>query len=188
MIIIDKTLVSNDVIERKFTCEILSCKGGCCVKGDIGAPLELEEAEKLKNNYKKLKKYISEDGFDLLKNDESFVKDENGVLHTPLINDKECAYIKRGKNDIVTCGIENAYNAGEIDFNKPISCHLYPLRITELKNYTAVNYHDWDICNSGCVKGENDNVYVFEFLKSALIRKFGNDWYEKLLTAKKTNS
>jgi len=188
MIIIDKTLISNDVIERKFTCEILSCKGGCCVKGDIGAPLEFEEAEKLKKNYKKLKKYISEDGFDLLKNDQNFVSDENGVLHTPLINDKECAYIKRDKNDIVTCGIENAYNAGEIDFNKPISCHLYPVRITELKNYTAVNYHDWDICNSACVKGENDNIYVFEFLKSALIRKFGSDWYEKLLTAKKTNS
>ena len=90
--------------------------------------------------------------------------------------------------DLIKSGIENAYNAGEINFNKPISCHLYPLRITELKNYTAINYHDWDICNSACVKGENDNVYVFEFLKSALIRKFGNDWYEKLLTAKKTNS
>lgn len=188
MIIIDKTLVSNDVIERKFTCEILSCKGGCCVKGDIGAPLELEEVEKLKKNYKKLKKFISKLGFDSLSKNQSFVSDENGVFHTPLINNKECVYIKRDQNNIVTCGIENAFNAGEIDFNKPISCQLYPLRVTELKNYTAVNYHDWEICNAGCVKGENDNVYVFEFLKSALIKKFGTDWYEKLLAAKKTNT
>ena len=105
-----------------------------------------------------------------------------------MINDKECAYIKTDKKGIVKCGIENAYNAGEIDFNKPISCQLYPLRVTELKNYTAVNYHDWEICNAGCVKGENDNKYVFEFLKSALITKFGTDWYEKLLAEKKTNT
>ena len=123
-----------------------------------------------------------------MKKNQSFISDENGVVHTPLINNKECVYIKRDQNNIVTCGIENAFNAGEIDFNKPISCQLYPLRVTELKNYTAVNYHDWEICNAGCVKGENDNIYVFEFLKSALITKFGIDWYEKLLAAKKTNT
>ena len=89
---------------------------------------------------------------------------------------------------MVSCGIENAYNDGAISFNKPISCHLYPVRITKLRNYTAVNYHNWDIRKSACSKGEKDNIYLFEFLKSALIRKFGISWYNKLLLAKKNNS
>ena len=188
MIIIDKTLISNDIIEKKFTCEISSCKGGCCVQGDIGAPLENDEVKKLKNNFEKLKKYISKKGIEILKNKSNFVKDDNDTFHTPLIENSECAYIKRDKNNVVSCGIENAYNDGAISFNKPISCHLYPVRITKLRNYTAVNYHNWDICKSACSKGEKDNIYLFEFLKSALIRKFGISWYNKLLLAKKNNS
>ena len=188
MIIIDKTLISNDIIEKKFTCEISSCKGACCVKGDIGAPLETDEVKKLKNNFEKLKKYISKKGIEILKKKSNFVKDDNDIFHTPLIENRECAYIKRDKNNVVSCGIENAYNDGVINFNKPISCHLYPVRITKLQNYTAVNYHNWDICKSACSMGEKDNIYLFEFLKSALIRKFGISWYNKLLLAKKNNS
>ena len=188
MISIGDTIISDDLLVEEFVCNISKCKGECCVSGEAGAPLEKNEIKYLKKNFKKIKPFLSKKGIKAIEKQGVFVKAYNDELETPLINGKECAFTVFSKDGIASCGIEKAYNKGVINFQKPISCHLYPLRITELKNYTAVNYHDWEICNSGCVKGENDNVYVFEFLKSALIRKFGNDWYEKLLTAKKTNS
>ena len=106
-------------------------------------------------------------------------------MHTPLINERECAYVKIDEKGIITCGIENAYNDNAIDFQKPISCHLYPIRISELKNYTALNFHNWEVCESACSEGDKNNIHVIDFLKDALIRKFGKKWFGELLKNKK---
>ena len=187
MIQIEDKIISQEIFDQQFVCDLNACKGACCVEGDSGAPLLKNEAKELEKSYSIIRKYLSADGKEAIKKQGFSVIDSDNDLTTPLINNRECAYVFNDSG-VTKCAIEKAYLEDEISFKKPISCHLYPIRITELKNYTAVNYHDWDICNSGCIKGENDNVYVFEFLKSALIRKFGSDWYEKLLTAKKINS
>jgi len=108
-------------------------------------------------------------------------------LHTPLINERECAYVNIGETGVVTCGIENAYNDKVVDFQKPISCHLYPIRISELKNYTALNFHKWEVCESACSEGGKNNIHVIDFLKDSLIRKFGKKWFGELLKKQKVN-
>ena len=185
MIIIDNTLISDDILSKKFRCNTSICKGVCCVKGEEGAPLEKNEESLLKKNFKKLEKYISKEGFEIISNQGVSTKDNEGVLHTPLINERECAYVNIGETGVVTCGIENAYNDKVVDFQKPISCHLYPIRISELKNYTALNFHNWEVCESACSEGDKNNIHVIDFLKDALIRKFGKKWFGELLKNKK---
>ena len=185
MIIIDNTLISDDILSKKFRCNTSICKGACCVKGEEGAPLEKNEEALLKKNFKKLKKYISKEGFEIISNQGVSTADNEGVLHTPLINERECAYVNIDEKGVVTCGIENAYNDKAVDFQKPISCHLYPIRISELKNYTALNFHKWEVCESACTEGEKNNIHVIDFLKDALIRKFGKKWFGELLKNKK---
>jgi hypothetical protein len=185
MIIIDNTLISDDILNKKFKCNTNVCKGACCVKGEEGAPLEKNEEALLNKNFKKLEKYISKDGFEIISNQGVSTKDNEGVLHTPLVNERECAYVNIDEKGIVNCGIENAYNDKVIDFQKPISCHLYPVRISELKNYTALNFHNWEVCESACSEGDKNNIHLIDFLKDAFKRKFGEKWFGELLKNKK---
>lgn len=180
MIQIGKFLISEDIIKEEFVCDLDKCKGECCVQGDAGAPLLKDELDILENIFDKVKPFISIEGIKAIEKDGKWTKDEFNELVTPLINNKECAYTVFDAKGIAKCGIEDAYNAGEISWRKPSSCHLYPIRITEYTSFTAVNYNKWSICNDACVLGKKLKTPVYKFLKEPLIHRFGKNWYSKL--------
>jgi hypothetical protein len=177
---IDKTLVSEEIIEKNFHCNISACKGACCIEGIAGAPLEKSEAKMINENFYKVSEYLSDNAKNAVKSKGKYIALKDGTLETPLLNNKACVYVHYESNGILSCGIEKAYIDGKINFNKPISCHLYPIRIKEYSEFTAVNYHHWDICFKACSLGAELKKPVFEFVKDALVRKFGNEWYNSL--------
>lgn len=180
MIVIDKTIVSDELLEEYFICDLLKCKGGCCVEGDLGAPLEESELEKLEKDYDKIVEYLTEDGKKEIRRQGKYILDEDGDFSTPTIGGKECAYAFYDQQGILKCGIEKAFQEGKTDFRKPVSCHLYPVRVSKYENYEAVNYDRWHICKPACAKGKKAEVPLYRFLKDSLIRKFGEEWYEQL--------
>ena len=177
---IGKTIVSDELIEKDFVCNLNACKGACCVEGDAGAPVEKEEVQILEDIYEKVKPFLRPEGIAVIESEGTSVVSEWGELETPLINGRDCAYVTFTDTGIASCGIENAYNAGVIDFKKPISCHLYPARIKEYSSFSSVNYHKWDFCDPACTLGASLQVPVYKFLKEALVRKFGEAWYAEL--------
>ena len=186
MIAIDDTLISEDIIKKEFVCNLSACKGECCVAGDSGAPLEKDEIDILKNIFPRIKSYIPADGIAAIEAQGVNVIDEDGDDVTPLVDgNKHCAFVYFDAQQIAKCSIEKAYYDGVVDFKKPISCHLYPIRITNYKTYTAVNYHKWEVCNDACILGKQLKVPVYEFLKEPLQRKFGVEWYNQLKLAAK---
>ncbi|MEI6815505.1 MAG: DUF3109 family protein [Bacteroidota bacterium] len=179
MIAIEDTLVSEDLLERKFVCDLNKCKGECCIAGDVGAPLDADELPVLTKIYNKVKPYMSSRGIKEVEKHGLYILDGGDEYSTPLVQGKECAYVYF-ENEIAFCAIEKAYKEGKIDFKKPISCHLYPVRITKHKGYEAVNYDKWDICNPACKNGKKLGVPVYVFLQESLTRKYGEGWYKQL--------
>lgn len=180
MIQIGTALVSEDLIEKEFVCNLSACKGACCVAGDFGAPLEVEEAKALESLVPKIKPYLRKEGIEALENQGAYVTGEDGELETPLVDQKECAYLTFDEHQKGVCGIETAYLDGAINYQKPVSCHLYPVRVTKYSSFEAVNYHRWEICDDACTLGKELKVPVYQFVKTALIRKFGEEWYTEL--------
>ncbi len=175
-----KTLVSEDILEKKFVCDLNRCKGACCVEGESGAPLEKGEVEILKEIYPIIKSSLPKAGQAAIDAQGTSIVDSDGDDVTPLVNGKECAYTVFNESGIASCGIENANKEGLINFRKPISCHLYPIRIDSYPSFDAVNYHHWPICNDACTLGEQLSVPTFKFTKDALIRKYGQKWFNEL--------
>lgn len=182
MLQIDDKIISFDVLEQKFVCDLKKCKGACCIHGDSGAPLEDYETDVLDKIFPVVKKYMRKEGVDAIVKQGTSVIDYDGDIVTPLVNGVECAYVVF-EDGITKCAIEKSFEAGEIDFQKPISCHLYPIRVKKYKDFEAVNYHSWDICKNALVLGKKLNVPVYIFLANPLIRKYGIEWYEKLKIA-----
>ena len=188
MIAIDNTLVSDDLLDRKFDCDLNACKGECCVAGDSGAPLEKEEEEILNSILPLVKPYMNEEGIAEIEKSGVAVIDSDGDLVTPLVDGvKHCAFVIM-ENSIAKCSIEKAYYDGKITFKKPISCHLYPVRINKYKDFDAVNYQEWEVCKPACVCGDKLDVPVYKFLKEPLIRKYGATWYQQLELVAKEKS
>jgi hypothetical protein len=180
MIAIGGTLISEELLDKKFVCDLNACKGACCVKGDYGAPLEEEELTLLDKVYKKVRPYLSENGIQAIEEQGKYLKYSKKEWVTPLIKGKECAYTIFEKG-VAKCGIEKAYFDGKIDFQKPVSCHLYPIRITKMKSgVEALNYDKWSICKAACKLGDTLKVPVFRFLKNGLVRKYGEKWFNEL--------
>lgn len=179
---IGKTLVSEELIQEEFTCNLSACKGECCVSGDAGAPLSKEEAKKLEAIYEKVKPFMREEGIEAIQQQGKFVRSEfdEGELETTLVNGKECAYVRFSENGTALCSIESAYRAGKIDWKKPISCELYPVRVQKYSSFEAVNYDRWSICSDACSLGKELQQPIYKFTKAALVKKFGNEWYEEL--------
>ncbi|WP_417199274.1 DUF3109 family protein [Bizionia sp.] len=175
-----KTIVSEDIIQKDFVCNLSACKGACCIDGDAGAPLEKAEAQILEDIYPKVKPFLRQIGIDAIEAQGTFITTATGELETPLIDGADCAYVTFDKKGTALCGIEEAHNQGAIDWKKPVSCHLYPIRIKEYSEFSAVNYDKWEICDDACVLGKELQVPVYKFVKQALIRKFGEDWYADL--------
>ncbi len=175
-----KTIVSEDIIEKDFVCNLSACKGACCIEGEAGAPVTPEEIDILKEIYPKVKPFLRPEGVASIEKQGTHIESDLGEFETPLVEGKECAYVTFSENGTAGCGIEDAYNAGKIDFQKPVSCHLYPVRVQEYSEFAAVNYHRWPICDDACTLGKELQVPVYKFVKTALIRKFGENWYAEL--------
>ena len=175
-----KTIVSEDIIEKDFVCNLNACKGACCIDGDAGAPLEEHEANILKDIYPKVKPFLRKEGIEAIDSQGVYITTEDGEHETPLIDGADCAYVIFDEHKTALCGIEEAYNQGEVTWKKPVSCHLYPIRVKDYSEFSAVNYHHWHICDDACQLGKELQVPVYKFVKEALIRKFGEDWYNEL--------
>ena len=172
-----KTIISEQILDADFACNLSACKGACCVDGDAGAPLEHNETEKLKAIYPKIKSYLRPQGIEAIERQGTFVTNEEGELETPLVDGADCAYVIFDEKQTALCGIEEAYNQGDIDWKKPVSCHLYPVRVKDYSEFSAVNYHKWQICDDACALGKELQIPIYKFVKEALIRKFGEQWY-----------
>ena len=177
---IGKSIISDELFETKFVCNLNACKGMCCVEGDSGAPLLEEEKKILDRIYPDIKNYLTPEGIQAIEQQGKYVIDKEGELTTPLVKDKECAYVIQDGNGTYLCGIEKAYRDKKIDWPKPVSCHLYPVRVKEFPEFQSVNYNEWDICSSACKLGEELQVPLYKFLREPLIRRFGEDWYEQM--------
>ena len=181
MLIVGHAILSEDIIEKHFVCDLIKCKGACCVEGDLGAPLELYEIDSIKENLSSILPYLTESGRGVIEKEGYFLKDWEGDFSTTTIEGKECSFAVYKDNGILSCGIEQAWRDGKSTFRKPISCHLYPIRIDKYGDNEALNYNRWDICSPACDNGLALKVHIHEFLKEPLIRKFGEEWYNQLL-------
>ena len=180
MILVDNAVISDDIKEQFFVCDLDKCKGACCVEGDLGAPLEEPELKELEEAYEVVKPYLSAEGIAAIEKEGLYIKDFEGDYSTTTIGGQECAFAIYDDKGMLKCGIEQAYFDGKTSFRKPVSCHLYPIRITKYDHYDALNYDRWDICSAACSLGEKLGVPVYKFLKDALIRKYGEAWYREL--------
>lgn len=184
MIDIDGKLISEELFTRKFVCDLAACKGACCVEGDAGAPLEDDELSILDDIYHDVKPYMRKEGIEVVEREGKYTKDSfDGAWVTPLVNNAECAYVTFDVNGTAKCAIEQAYNDKKIDFKKPISCHLYPIRVSKLRAGEALNYNEWNICKPACSCGDQLNVKVYQFLKEPISRKYGAEFFEQLKQA-----
>jgi len=184
MIEIDNKVVSSEILEQRFCCNLPRCLGKCCVHGDSGAPLTPNEALTLEQILDKVKPYMTPQGIATVQEQGVALTDSDGDLVTPLIDGKECAFTVF-ENGIATCAIEKAWNNGIVDFRKPISCHLYPIRVKEYSTFTAINYHQWDVCAPARELGEQIDLPVYRFLKDAIIRAYRKEFYGQLEDAAK---
>jgi len=183
MLIVKDILVSDEIVEEQFICNLKACKGACCWEGDWGAPLERAELKILEQIYEHVAPYLSEEGKAVIKEEGLFTYyEEPQEYGTPLLKNGACVYMTYDELGMAKCGIEQAYLAGATDFKKPISCHLYPIRVNadEKTGFEALNYDEWDICSAACQLGKKEQVPVYRFVKEALVRKYGEDFYEEL--------
>jgi hypothetical protein len=183
MIAIDNVLVSDEVVEEQFVCDLTKCKGGCCEDGDAGAPLNVDELDELINTYEAVKPYMAPEGIREIEKVGKYVYDREFGWVTPTVNGKICAYGYRDNQGIVKCAIEQAYNDEKISWKKPISCHLFPIRLKKSKDGKTeyMNYEPReDLCAAACKLGKKLKVPTYIFLKEAIIRKYGEDFYATL--------
>lgn len=180
MIRIGDAVVSLDVIERYFCCDIADCKGACCIEGDAGAPITDEEEEALKASLPFVKEYLSPQALQVIQTQGVSYTDIEGDLVTSVIGNRDCVFCTYTTDGICLCALEKICDEGKIPFKKPVSCHLYPVRITRYPNFTAVNYDRRTICSGAEKKGKAMKIRVYQFLKAPLIRYFGQEWYDEL--------
>ena len=177
---IDDTIISLDLLDQRFVCDLDTCKGICCVEGDDGAPLEEEEVKIIEDLLPIIWNDLTEVSKALIKKQGVSYIDSDGEPVTSIVNGEECVFTYTDDQGQCKCAIEKAYREGKTDFYKPISCHLYPVRLQKYEEYTAVNYHQWSVCNCARKLGGRLGVPVYQFLKEPLIRKFGKEWFEQL--------
>ena len=184
MIAIDNKLVSDEIIEEQFVCDLTKCKGGCCEDGDAGAPLEVQELDELINHYEVIKPYLTKEGIREIEKQGKYVYDVEFGWVTPTINGQICAYGHKDEKGIIKCGIEEAYNDGKLGWKKPISCHLFPIRTQKSRQDADIEYVNYepreDLCKAACKLGKQLKVPVYIFLKEAITRKYGEDFYNTL--------
>ncbi|MEC8239392.1 MAG: DUF3109 family protein [Bacteroidota bacterium] len=174
------TLVSEDLLKEHFACDLSQCKGACCVEGEAGAPLSAEEVQQLAKDYDAIDPFLDEAGRKAIAAQGTSIVAKDKSLETPLVDDAACGYATFDERGWAHCGIEKAHQSGAVDWKKPISCHLYPVRVKDYSVFTAVNYHRWQICSAGCANGKQMQMPLYRFVAEALQKKFGTDWFGEL--------
>lgn len=177
---IENKIVSTQLFEEKFVCDLNACKGACCVQGDAGAPLTFEEVDILEDIYDDVKPFMRPEGIAVVEESGVFYLDRDNEPVTSLVNGEECVFVYFDKNGIAKCAVEQAHADGKVSFLKPISCHLYPIRVKKFDDTVALNYNEWSVCEPACVCGEALNVPVYRFLKGPIIRAFGETFFKEL--------
>lgn len=183
MIQIDDAIVALDIIEENFLCDLSACMGECCVEGESGAPLEKEEVAVLEEILPLVWDDLSPEAQKVIQKTGVAYKDTDGEMVTSIVNGKDCVFTYYDEKGICKCAIEKAHKEGKTDFYKPISCHLYPIRLQKYRDFTAVNYHRWSVCKAAVALGNKEGLKIYQFLKNPLIRKFGEAWYNELCIA-----
>ncbi len=183
MIQVGDVILSDDIFEEHFICDLSKCKGSCCVEGDAGAPLEADEIEKINSILPEIWNDLSPLAQSLINTQGISYTDYDGEQVTSIINGRECVFTYTDEDGIVKCAIEKAHREGRIDVRKPISCHLYPIRVMKYKGYTALNYSRWSICKPAIALGKSQGVKIYQFLKEPLIRAYGEEWYQEVCEA-----
>lgn len=185
LIEIGDKVISTQIFERKFVCDLNACKGACCIEGDAGAPLTIEEIDQIEEDLESIKPYMRAEGIDEVNKNGVFYMDQDNEPVTALINGGECAFVYFDEVGITKCAIEQAHKDGKTDFKKPISCHLYPIREKKFNDFTALTYNEWNICQPACTCGDKLDVPVYKFLKEPIIRRFDEAFFEELETVAK---
>jgi hypothetical protein len=183
MILINDILVSDSVVSEQFVCHLDRCKGACCVGGDYGAPIENDEIPILEELFEKIKPFMSDSGIKAVEEKGVFERfDNNRFKGVTLREDAACAFVRIDEGGIAHCTIEEAWNAGATDFRKPISCHLYPIRVRKARknSHEALNYDVWELCSPACVNGKALKMPLYRFLREAITRKYGEEFYQIL--------
>ena len=183
MIQIDDTIISVDCLTEKFCCDLEACKGECCIEGDAGAPVEQEEVAALEEALPVVWPMLSASAQAVIDRQGVVYTDEEGDLVTSIVSGKDCVFTCYGEDGTCYCALERAYREGKTSFYKPISCHLYPIRLKKVGDCMALNYNRWDVCKMAVVKGRQLDLPVYRFLKAPLIRRFGEAWYAELESA-----
>jgi hypothetical protein len=178
-------VVSIDLFEKKFVCDLTACKGACCIEGDAGAPLTFEEVSIMEDDLEKIKPFMRPEGIAAVEETGVFYMDWDNEPVSTLVNEKECAFVTFDEKGTALCAIEQAHKAGVTEFKKPISCHLYPIRVKKYNDFTALNYNEWNICKSACACGDKLDVKVYKFLKEPIVRAFGEEFFTELETVDK---
>lgn len=186
MIEIEDKIVSDDVFEQYFLCDLTKCKGACCVYGDSGAPLEQQEITIIEDSLEQIKPYMTAEGNLAVSKNGVFEIDTDGDFTTTLVNGLECAFTFKNNEGMILCAIEKAFREGKISYHKPISCHLYPIRTKLFSNgFEGLNYHKWDICKDAVANGKKCNVKVYQGLRDSIVRKWGKEFYGHLVEVDK---
>ena len=180
MIIVDDCIVSDDIAECRFGCSLECCKGMCCIEGDAGAPLDADEIPLLQSLLPKIEPYMTPEGIEAVHSQSVAAADPDGQPTTTLVNNRECAFVVQ-HNGVALCAIESAFRNGDIDFRKPVSCHLYPIRVDDYGEFRAVNYHRWNVCQPSLTNPDTIKTPLYVYLKEPLVRKFGQAWYDELV-------
>lgn len=180
MIQIKDTLISEDIFETCFVCDLGKCKGMCCVEGDAGAPLTHEEYEAIKDVLPEIWDGLSPKARELIEKQGIAYIDDDGELVTSIIKGRECVFTYFDADGVCRCAIDNAFREGKISVQKPISCHLYPIRLHKYDEFTALNYDRWSVCRPALRLGKKTGIKLYQFLKEPLIRKFGEEWYQEV--------
>lgn len=183
MIQIDDTIISIDCLSEKFCCDLEACKGACCIEGDAGAPVELDEVAQLEEALPVVWNELSAAAQAVIDRQGVVYTDEDGDLVTSIVHGKDCVFTCYDSCGNCFCALEKAYREGRSSFYKPASCHLYPIRIKKIGDMTALNYHRWDVCRMAVERGRQLNLPVYRFLKEPLVRRFGEAWYQELESA-----
>lgn len=179
MIEIKDTVVTLDLFREQFCCDLGACKGACCIEGDAGAPVKLEEVTQLEEAAEIVWDELSPKAQEVIKAQGVVYTDQDGDIVTSIVDNKDCVFTCYDDKGCCYCAIDKAFREGRCKFQKPISCHLYPIRLSRMGSYTAVNYHRWDVCKAATLLGKKLNMPVYKFLKEPLIKAFGQEWWDE---------
>lgn len=180
MVQIQDTIVSFDVITKEFCCDLKKCKGACCIEGDAGAPVTTDEIAEIEQLLPVIRQDLSEQALKVIDAQGVAYPDPEGELVTSIVNGKDCVFTVYGDDGCCYCAIEKAWREGKCSFMKPVSCHLYPIRVKRLGQFWGLNYDRWDVCQAAVIKGHREGIPVYKYLKEPLIRRFGQAWYDEL--------